>query len=181
MHVTLVLLAILAAVGVIDVGWYHLYKHRLYARPQARYEEIAHLCRGLLFIGMLLLIVPATPCGRWVDVGIALFVADAINTVVDTWIERSSRPAGLDHGEYMVHVLGSILAGATALAFAFEAWPNRALPTALSPRREPRFVTWLAWPFIALVAGVVLFEAGLHLRARWRGAFVPVANARSDP
>jgi hypothetical protein len=171
MPVTLALLMILAAVGIVDVGYYHLYKHRLFAEPAARLEQIAHLCRGALFVAMLCLVVPVPPRGRWVDAGIALFVADTINTVADTWIERTSRPSGLDHGEYMVHVLGSVLAGATALAYAFEAWPSRSAPTGLTLRDAPVFVAWIAWPFVGLVASVVVLEGALHLRARWRGAF----------
>src|SRR5690242_20524541 len=71
--ITLTLLTILAAVGVIDVGYYHIYKLRLFAEPKARFEQLAHLCRGALFVAMLCLVLPVTPRGRWVDAGIALF------------------------------------------------------------------------------------------------------------
>ena len=164
--VTSVVLVVLAAVGIIDVGWYHLWSLRLYREHQARYEQIAHLCRGALFVAMLCLIAPMTPRGRWVDVGLCIFAADAVNTMTDTWLERKSRPRGLGHGEYMVHVAGSVLSGALAFAFAFETWPLRAEPTALVPRAHPAGAVWLAWLGVAVVAAVVLLEAGLHVHAR---------------
>lgn len=170
MPITLVLVFLLAAVGIVDVGWYHLYRLRLYRDRQARVEQVAHTTRGVLFVAMLCLVVPATPQGRWVDVGIGLFAADFANTVADTWIERRSRAGGLRHGEYMVHVAGSVLAGATALAFGFEAWPMRKLPSALVAR--PLSPTWAAsaWLAVGAVAAVVVLEVALHLRARagWR-------------
>lgn len=164
MPVTLTLLLVLGAVGVVDVGWYHLLSLRLYRDPRARHEQLAHLSRGALYVAMLCLVVPFTPRGRWVDVGFALFAADALNTLVDTALERRSRPAGLPHGEYVVHVAGSALVGAAAVAYGFEAWPMRDHATALVPRAGLGGWQWL--PVVA-VAAVVLVEAALHARARW--------------
>ncbi|MEJ7731167.1 MAG: hypothetical protein WKG00_18365 [Polyangiaceae bacterium] len=174
MPVTLFLFLLLAAVGIVDVGWYHLYRLRLYRDRRARVEQIAHSTRGVLFVAMLCLVVPATPQGRWVDVGLCLFVADFVNTIADTWVERGSRRGGLRHGEYMVHVAGSVLAGAAALAFAFEAVPMRPLPTALVARPLAPGWTAAAWLAVVGVAAVVVLEFALHLRARltWRQAGV---------
>jgi hypothetical protein len=183
MPVTFTLLLVLGAVGVLDVGWYHLLSLRLYKDPRARSEQLAHLSRGLLYVAMLCLVLPVTPRGRWVDVGFALFAADAVNTVVDTWLERDSRPTGLPHGEYMVHVAGSVLVGATAVAFGFEAWPLRDHATALVTRTEPAALAWAGWVMVGLVTSVVLIEAGLHARWRWRwtGRAVPLAQEGGSP
>lgn len=164
MPVTFSLLLALGVVGVIDVGGYHLFSLRLYRDPCARHEQLAHLSRGALYVAMLCLVVPFTPRGRWVDVGFAIFAADAVNTLVDTALERHSRPAGLPHGEYMVHVAGSVLVGAAAMAYGFEAWPMRAQSTALVARGPG---TWMWWLPVVVVAVVVLAEAALHAHARW--------------
>jgi stearoyl-CoA desaturase (delta-9 desaturase) len=158
------------------VGWYHLLSLRLYRDPRACGEQLAHLSRGALYVAMLCLVVPFTPRGRWVDVGIALFAADAINTFVDTALERHSRPSGLPHGEYMVHVAGSVLVGAAAMAYGFEAWPMRGQASALVARTGLGGWGWLP---VAVVAAVVLVEAALHARARWaqRTADTAATNA----
>lgn len=167
MPVTFTLLLVLGAVGIIDVGWYHLWSLRLYRDPLARSEQLAHLSRGALYVAMLALVLPQTPRGFWVDVGFAVFAADWLNTLVDTWLERGSRPKGLPHGEYMVHVAGSVLAGATTLAYAFEGWPLRSGVTSMVPRAAPPWLGPLCWAATSLVALVVLVEAGLHARSRW--------------
>jgi len=167
MPVTFVLLLTLGALGIIDVGWYHLWSLRLYQHPLARSEQLAHLSRGVLYVAMLALVLPQTPRGFWVDVGFAVFAADWLNTLVDTWLERRSRPTGLPHGEYMVHVAGSVLAGATTFAYAFEAWPLRAAATALIPRTLPAGLVIACWAGVALVGSVVVVEAVLHARSRW--------------
>ncbi len=167
MPVTFVMLLILGAVGILDVGWYHLWSLRLYRDPLARREQLAHLSRGALYVAMLVLVLPQTPRGLWVDVGFAIFAADWVNTLVDTWLERRSRPKGLPHGEYMVHVAGSVLAGAATFAYAFEAWPLRGAESALVPRTLPFGLVSACWAGIGLVASVVVVEAVLHARSRW--------------
>ena len=172
MPITFTLLLVLGTVGIIDVGWYHLFWLRLYRDPRALHEQLAHLSRGVLYVAMLCLVIPFTPRGHWVDVGFAVFAADALNTLVDTLLERYSRPRGLPHGEYIVHVAGSVLVGAAAVAYGFEAWPMRAQATALVPRTTQGSVAWAPWLAVAIVALVVLLEAALHAHARWaRGGF----------
>lgn len=169
MPVTFILVIVLGAVGVIDVGYYHLLKLRLYRVRGSRYEQVAHTTRGVLYVAMLCLTLPGTPRGAWVSAGLAIFVLDTLNTVVDTWLEKASRERGLDHGEYMVHVAGSVLAGATAVAFLFEAWPHRSEPTAWIARSGSSWLTLPAWFFVGSVGSVVVVELGLHLAAMKRG------------
>jgi hypothetical protein len=161
---------VLSIIGAIDVGWYHLWRLRLYARPQSRREEVAHLCRGLLFVSMLALVAVARPHGAWVLVLLGLFAVDWINTAVDTWVEKASRQdlGGLARGEYMVHVAGSVAVGLTGSAAFFETRAARLAPTSFVPYDAGGGAAVLAVRGCLVLAVVVLvIETGLHAFSMW--------------
>lgn len=161
---TLEILLFASMVGALDVGYFHLYKFRLYAQPGSVLEELTHLARHLLFIGAVLTLM----LGRDVAVmrtTFAVIVAlDLANTVADVLLEADSRAplGGLPRLEYLVHVISSLALGAAFATFYFRGTEVAPLDRGLLVRG-----------YGTVVIGVVLFvvEAGLfaHAIARRRG------------
>lgn len=113
MNMVLELLLAVSMIGALDVLYFHLYKHKLYAHPASVWEEVTHLSRHVIFlaiVAMILFVEPATAA----PIVASLFVLDLFNTAVDVWLERGSRQAlgGLSSAEYLLHVLASIGLGA---------------------------------------------------------------------
>lgn len=55
MTILLILFIVLAAIGAFDVGYYHLFKLRLFERPECHHEQLAHTlgaCRWGGFAGV---------------------------------------------------------------------------------------------------------------------------------
>jgi hypothetical protein len=128
----LLLLAI-ALIGAFDVFHFHR-RARITERPAARREAWLHIARGLIY-GLQLLIVPNVRfAGAWYAALVALYVADAAIAVADVCCEPAARReiGGLSGGEYLAHIVLSVLVGAmlACLARATAPWP--ALPTELA-------------------------------------------------
>jgi len=83
MNYPLMILGGAGAIGAIDVLYFHLYRFRLFAHDGCVAEEITHLCRHAIFLGLLALLSAGTP-SRIVDqVIIGLFALDMVNSVID--------------------------------------------------------------------------------------------------
>src|SRR5688572_9486533 len=97
------------------------------------------------------LLIAGTPAGGYYYLVCVLLLADFANSVIDVLVEPSSRAplGGLPPREYLVHVVGSTLAGALSAAFILLGRPLAGLPTALMPHALP---AWLAASSAALVA-----------------------------
>jgi len=171
MATLLVLFMVLAAIGAFDVGYYHLYKLRLFERPECNHEQLAHTCRGLLFCGMLSLVAFGEPQGGFVMALLVLFAFDTVNTIADTFVEQDSRASlgGLERGEYMTHVMGSVCIGAAAMFATLTLWPNIRAATEMVGYSglEARLAIGTK-VLLLLTGGVVSVELGLHLWARRR-------------
>ena len=119
---TLEVLLFASMIGVFDVGYFHLYKFRLYEQPGSVLEELTHLVRHLLFIGAVLTLT----LGR--DVAViritlgVIVVFDLANTVLDVLLEGESRAplGGMPRVEYLVHLLSSLALGAAFATFYFK-------------------------------------------------------------
>jgi hypothetical protein len=148
------LLMVASLVGAVDVGYFHLYRFRLYSQPGSVAEEVTHLARHVLFVAIVLTMLLQPPFAGTLIVG--LFLADLANTVADVLLERSSRAAlgGLTSAEYLLHVIGTMLTGMAVATFWW------AEPGALSS-------TQLARGWVTVVLGSTLFvlEASLFARA----------------
>jgi hypothetical protein len=181
LDISLVVLLVAGPIGAIDVIYFHLWKFRLFERPESMKEEITHLIRGVVApttTGILLL---GHPQGLWFWAVAALFAFDALNSVLDVIFEPYSRsPRGVPPSELAIHFVGTSLMGAAwALAMAL-GWNARVQPSAIVPRTESFLPDWgITLGFLAVGAAYVLaiVEAALCIRAiaRRRGHGSPVS------
>ena len=105
------------AVAAVDGVYFHLWKFRLFARPDSRVEHALHTARALLAPPIVWLLYIAPP-GPLLAVGLLIGV-DQLAAVVDVLIEPKSRKSlgGLPRTEFQAHVLATIVhIGALALA-----------------------------------------------------------------
>ena len=104
----------IALVGAVDVLYFHLYRHRLFSRPESRWENVTHLLRHLLFIALTLGLLSGA--GKAFLVGV-LFI-DLANNVIDLALERESRRSldGLSPLESVLHGVASVGMGTVSLA-----------------------------------------------------------------
>ncbi|MFN7148243.1 MAG: hypothetical protein ACK4V6_02060 [Microthrixaceae bacterium] len=149
-------------IGAFDVLWWHLYKFRLYDQPGSVLEEVTHLVRYLLFLGIAVTLVTADdPRGvQWFVV--ALFAADIAVTTVDVLAEPASRAplGGLPRLEYLVHILATFLLGGAAATFW---WSAQRGGTPLTAFDDVRLVV-----AIGLTATLLMVETALFARSRHR-------------
>jgi hypothetical protein len=104
-------------VGALDGLYFHLWKFRLYARPQSRSEHLTHTVRACL-LGPILWLAFVTPR---LDALVALVALDTAVVLTDVWLENASRRdvGGIPRAEYLVHVAANTLhTGAMTLAMA---------------------------------------------------------------
>ncbi len=167
--VALLILTVAAPLGAFDVIYYHLWKFRLYARPESRPETVTHLLRGLLIGCGAILLAYGEPHGVWFWIVSAVFVIDFLNDIADVILEPKSRKSlgGLPPLEYLTHIMGAGAAAAATSGFIVLAYPWSTLPTEIAPAHEvPR---WLAINgYIMGIGGLLLegFETVLFIRAR---------------
>ena len=102
---SVVLWAAALLIGAIDGLYFHLWKFRLYAQPEARLEHVAHAMRALLVVPTLW-VAFFGPVRARVAVLIGLIAADLVVAIWDVYLERKSRRSigGMPHFEYFVHV-----------------------------------------------------------------------------
>jgi hypothetical protein len=116
-----VLLLAFVVLSAIDGVYLHLWRYRLWARADSRYEHWLHTGRAVLFAPIVLLVFAAPTAGAALWAGVALLAIDQVLEVLDVLEERASREGlgGLSSGEYLVHaILVTLRAGAIALALA---------------------------------------------------------------
>lgn len=125
MIVAFYVLSLAGAFGAFDVFYYHIYRARLWSRPQSVYENITHAIRALLFAVFFVLIVHVEARGTWWLLYPAICAVEMTNSFIDCALEKSSRLdlGGLDAGEYLLHVLLSIMMGAIVTAMLMSTYP----------------------------------------------------------
>ncbi len=168
--VPLVIMSVVAPIGALDVLYFHIWKFRLYARPQSRAETVTHLIRALLVAGVVFILANYEPRGAWFLVVAAAMALDVANNITDVMLEPASRAGvgGLPRAEYVVHIIGSTASGAFAAAYiALAAVSGLATaPTSLAPAQG--LPSWLVWNANALAAGgiaLAILEGCLLIRA----------------
>jgi hypothetical protein len=112
----LVLWALALLIGSVDGIYFHLWKLRLFGRPESRLEHVAHAGRAVLLVPTLwVAFFGAAP--RQVPLLLTLIGADWVIAIWDVFLERKSRTSmgGMPHFEYFIHV------GATAFHSGAEA------------------------------------------------------------
>lgn len=155
--------------GATDVIYFHLWKFRLFERPESVKEEVTHIARGVLVplvTGILLL---GHPSGLWYWAVAGLFAFDGLNTLLDVMFEPASRsPRIVPPAELAVHFVGTTLMGAAWAVFMVAGWDARNGPTAILPRGEsflPEASFVLGYVALLGAFALVAFEALLFARA----------------
>lgn len=155
--------------GAADVIYFHLWKFRLYERPESVKEETTHLLRGVLVPSVTGILLLGYPEGAWYWVVAALFAFDALNTLLDVIFEPASRaPRIVPPSELAIHFLGTTMMGAAWAVYMVAGWGARLNATAIRPRGASIIPDWaLTLGYGALVGAfaLVLFEASLFVRA----------------
>jgi len=168
MSLVLWLLAAAGPVGAIDVIYFHLWKFRLYRRPQSRGEEITHIIRGFVAPAIFASLILGRPEGLFFWIVAALFFIDTANSLIDVMIEPASRaPIGVPPAELAIHFIGTTMMGAALATYLITGWPTRHAPQALAPWTAGTFPSWLtpvAWGAVVGSVLLVTFEATLVAR-----------------
>ncbi|MBL9100873.1 MAG: hypothetical protein JNL82_07940 [Myxococcales bacterium] len=126
---SLVIFTTFLFVAAIDGFYYHLHKFRLWAHPDTWAEHVFHTARAVLTPPILWALYVAK--GPSLALAAMLVGLDVVATVLDVRAEPDSRRrfGGLPRGEFLVHVVATLLHVA-ALATAFTAgWLGDEVPT----------------------------------------------------
>jgi hypothetical protein len=151
-----ILLFAMGLLGAFDIAWFHRRQARLCSRPDSRIEAWIHVARGVVYAVQFSLVPNARFGGAWYAAFVALFALDVAIAIADVLVEPASRRSlgGLPAGEYLAHVVLSVLAGAYlhALAVGTSSW--RAFPSRIA--LEPHAPSLLRLALAALGAGSLL-------------------------
>ena len=125
---SLVLIAI-GALGAFDIAWFHRRTCNLQERTESRLEAWIHVVRGLIYTLQFALVPTYQFHGAWYVAFAALFCADVTIAMLDVAIEPASRKSqgGLPAGEYLAHIVLSVLVGIELHAIAMDsaAWIDK--------------------------------------------------------
>lgn len=102
-------LVLFSAIAGVDGLYFHLYRYRLYRRPQSRYEHRLHTINAVLFVPLTVLLFCLAPRGLFLWLGLLLFLASLGVEILDVLCEPASRRdlGGLLASEYLMHFLMS--------------------------------------------------------------------------
>lgn len=162
-----------AGVAIIDGLYFHIYRYKLYARPDSLTEHWTHTLRALLFGPMVFLLFARRFGGTLLWAALLLVLVDFAVESWDVLIERDSRVTlgGLTPLEYWIHV-ASITTHIAAVTLVLAARSAAAWSPA-APSVMPAAWPWVArMTVLALVPGAIGMAA-LHLwllQPRYRNA-----------
>ena len=147
MNLPLTIMTATAAIGAVDVLYYHLYRFRLYAQPGSVAEEVTHLCRHAIFLALLLVLSSGGRSPERDALVLSLVGLDLLNGAADVLLERGSRAplGGLPPLESLVHFLSSFGMGLAVAAYVLAS----TLPA------PSGVLAWQVWGTFAM--GVVVF------------------------
>lgn len=195
MLVPSVLLLVIGSLGAFDIAWFHTYKGRLVEKAECRSEVVLHVIRGVVYAVQFVVVPNVEMRGRWLALLALLFAIDIVVGVADILVEPKSRAprGGLSGGEYLVHMVLSVLVGAELCSVAAHAFPLAHEPTAIAIVSS--VPTWLRALLgamavgslsCAVVEGLMLGEsrrsaaAPIHVRVRLRAPLERVWNVTQD-
>ena len=126
------LLFVIGSIGAFDVFTFHR-AAGLTRRADTRTEAWLHVARGLAYTVQFVIVATLELHGAWYIAFVVLLLLDVAIALADVAVEPAARRAqgGLPPGEYLAHIVLSVLVGAYlhALVVASAAWPGQ--PTAL--------------------------------------------------
>ena len=157
--------------GAVDGLYFHLWKYKLYSRPETRYEHKLHTFRAFLFIPIVWLLFGKNYGGLLLWLGVLAMTADLLVELLDVFCEIKSRAniGGPSTGEYVIHINATGLRF-VALALILLAKPASAWELSAAWEVAPEYPRWVTWLALNSIPGGVLGGL-LHLwlmRERYR-------------
>ncbi len=137
------LLLAMGLLGAFDIAYFHHHQAKLSARPESRTEGWLHVARGVVYAAQFAIVPNLRFAGLWYAVFGLLFVVDIGVAIADVLVEPASRKSqgGLPPGEYLAHIVLSIMAGAYLRSLVLETAPWASLPSGIS--FAPAAPSWL--------------------------------------
>lgn len=157
-----IFLILFSMVAAFDGLYLHLWKYRLYARPESLREHKLHTAQGILFIPVIFFLFYQDFGGWALWAGVLFIAIEQVVEIMDVLDERDSRASlgGLSSTEYAVHVI-AITARTVAIALALAAKPLSAwsleAPLVIGPEHTLASSTALQM----MIGNVIV--VGLHL------------------
>lgn len=183
MDIPLIILLAAGPIGAVDGIYFHLWKFRLYERPESVKEEITHIIRGFLVPGIIAILLLGHPEGFWYWTVGALFAIDSFNTLLDVIFEPYSRaPRIVPRAELAIHYVGTSMMGAAWATFLIMGWDTRHEITGIVQRTNSFLPDWLitiGFFAVAVAFGNLILETFLFSRAvARRSAQIDAARSR---
>lgn len=160
-----------ALVAMIDGVYFHLYKYKLYTRPDSVVEHFTHTLRAgtMAASAILLFAINAGGLLLW-----GAFLLIGVDLCVETWdvlIEKRSRASlgGLSSAEYLTHA-HAILLYAASYCLVLAAKPQGAFSSQaplVLPEPYPAPISWLGWA-VGIGAAVSTIQHVVYLHPRYR-------------
>lgn len=166
-----ILLLVIGVLGAFDIFYFHAYKQGLVHRAESRTEAWIHVARGFVYAAQLAAVPNLRFGGAWYAAFVALFVADIGVAIADVSIEPASRKSlgGLPPGEYLMHIVLSVLVGVYLHAILADSVAWARLPTALEVAPAAPLGLRVALGIMSLgAAGIAIAEGACILRAMLR-------------
>jgi hypothetical protein len=167
------------AIGTCDILYYHLYRFRLYERPECFKEHVLHTANVLLTP----LVVAGLYVGRTGGITLWLSTAVAAGQVLvllsDVLEENASRArlGGLPRAEYFMHIVVCMM-HAASLALVLSDRPAAAWSANAPMLLEP--IAWNGWCWAIVILGAIAVPLGiLHVALALRG--YRSIQARQEP
>jgi hypothetical protein len=103
--ITTTLLVLFAILGIFDGLYLHIFKYRLYAHSESRFEHFTHTVRALLFPAILYFLYLCEDTFAFF-IGLVAVMIDLVVTGIDAYVEKDSRSfmGGLPRWEYIIHL-----------------------------------------------------------------------------
>ncbi len=159
----LICLVLFATIGMIDGFYLHLWKFKLYAHDESRFEHQVHTVRAVLFPFILYFLFVNNFGGWLLWLGVVFVLADMLTLAVDALNEGDNRTfmGGLPKWEYVIHLFANgFHFAAIALVLASKPLALWSLESSwLTPSSYPMGLQWFAEN---LLPGAILL-AVLHI------------------
>ena len=162
MSAATVFLMIFGGVAAVDGLYLHLWKYRLYARPESRRGHKLHTAQGALFVLVVFFLFYQDFGGLALWAGVLFLALEQVVEILDVLDERDSRASlgGLSSTEYALHAV-AITARTAAVALALAAKPMSAWGMD-APLVTGQGHAWASSVGLQMVVGDLL-TVGLHL------------------
>jgi len=159
-----------ALLGGVDIGYFHIYRYRLYKIPSSREEHLTHLARELLFSAALAWVIFVKAGGTWSIVLPALLGLDFLVCMVDVLLEPRSRAplGGLPPLEYAIHMACMFLSGAVLATAIHQSLKTLPLETSfhLETLQLPLPLVGLGMQILLVSMGFFFYEGIRFVRGR---------------